>query len=362
MNISINTDNNKNINTCIENLCKNLNKPKVIVVICEFSKFKDAMEILHTKYKNATIIGTSGYSYMNNSTLKDSITIWSISEDVQVECGVLEHSTTFPIANIKQLSDNVAKINPTNSNTICLEFCTSGEEMIVSTFNSILPNNNIPLIGGTAFGCSESGEKYVYLNGTFYENSCVYVLIKNLKGRIKVYRENIYKTTQFQFTATKVDERSRSIIELNNKPAAHVYSQCLGINENDINNYVFKNPLGRIIGTDVFITAIKGIGKNSSIECYKKIYKNDIINILDIEHYDSVIQNTVNKIKADNSNPSFIFTVNCANRFILFENDGYNDEYLKKLYNLCPHVGVIAEGEQFMTQHVNQTMLCAVFE
>lgn len=350
------------IQSAVNEAVKNFNNPKLIIAVCEYSKFKDAMNLLYKKFNNAIIIGTTGFNYVNDDVVEDNICVWSTSDNVQIKSGVLENVSQFPIGNIEHLEKSVNDLKPGTDNTICFEFCTCSEEMAVSTFNSVLVKNNVPLIGGTSLGSGPNGEKFVFLNGKFYQNACAYVLIKNLNGKIKTYRQNIYKQTPNRFIATKVDVENRTILELNNKKAASVYADCLCISEDQISDYVFKNPLGRNVGGEIFITAIKGAGSNSSIECYKKINTNDVISILDIDDYDSIVDSTLAQIKNDIPKVSSILSINCANRFILFNNKNYTDKFLKKMHSFADHFGVISEGEQFRNQHVNQTMLLAVFE
>ena len=46
----------------------------------------------------------------------------------------------------------------------------------------------------------------------------------------------------------------------------------------------------------------------------------------------------------------------------LFTNENYLGTFLKDMRTIAPHVGVVGGGEQYRKQHVNQTMVCAVFE
>ncbi|MBQ3798395.1 MAG: hypothetical protein II842_19320, partial [Butyrivibrio sp.] len=50
--------------------------------------------------------------------------------------------------------------------------------------------------------------------------------------------------------ATKVNLAKKELCTLDNKPAADVYANELGISRSGIVDNVFKNPLGRIVGDD----------------------------------------------------------------------------------------------------------------
>ena len=55
--------------------------------------------------------------------------------------------------------------------------------------------------------------------------------------------------------------------------------------------------------------------------------------------------------------------INCLARSMLFENDGYLNEFAKKMSSaLGDYIGFAGYGEQLRDQHFNQTMVLAVFE
>ena len=47
---------------------------------------------------------------------------------------------------------------------------------------------------------------------------------------------------------------------------------------------------------------------------------------------------------------------------MLYEKEGYFSTYAKDMAVLGPHLGIVGGGEQYNNQHVNQTMVCVVFE
>ena len=62
---------------------------------------------------------------------------------------------------------------------------------------------------------------------------------------------------------------------------------------------------------------------------------------------------------------------NAENRPVRFVNEsaktvvecmGYFSTYAKDMASLGPHLGIVGGGEQYNNQHVNQTMVCVVFE
>ena len=54
--------------------------------------------------------------------------------------------------------------------------------------------------------------------------------------------------------------------------------------------------------------------------------------------------------------------MNCGYRYEIFKQQNYWTDYLKTMNFSDNHVGLIASGEHFNSQHVNQTMVCVAFE
>lgn len=348
------------VRLAVNEAMKEIKNPKAIFIFALDSMFEEANRIVNEIYKNITVVGVSTYGFALNDVIKDNIIIWAIEEDVEIEAGILNNVTTFPIKYIKNLENSINNIKPGKEDTVCLEFCTGGEEKLVSTISSLTSKNNIPLVGGTAL-TGDKGKRYISLNGQVYTDACVYILIKNKSGKVKVYKENIYKDRAKNLIANKVDRDNRKIMQIDGKAAEQIYCENLGITKNEIQNRVLTNPLGKVIGKETFITAIQG-GENGSLKCYKRINQNDVLHILDLDNYDEVIHKTVDQIKSDFTKVSAIFSINCILRFNLFESRNFTKEYAK-IMNFCNnHVGVIGEGEQYINQHINQTMVCVVFE
>lgn len=54
--------------------------------------------------------------------------------------------------------------------------------------------------------------------------------------------------------------------------------------------------------------------------------------------------------------------MNCGGRYFFFKEQKYWTDYLKTMNFADNHAGIVALGEHFDAQHVNQTMVCVAFE
>ena len=120
--------------------------------------------------------------------------------------------------------------------------------------------------------------------------------------------------------------------------------------------------MGRAVGDQVFISSMNGMDTDGTLTNYKRINKNDCIYFLSLGDYKATEQQTRQQIQQDASHISLVLSIDCIYRYLLYEKEGYFSTYAKDMAVLGPHLGIVGGGEQYNNQHVNQTMVCVVFE
>lgn len=220
----------------------------------------------------------------------------------------------------------------------------------------MLKHNNISLVGGTGDGGKVSA------NGKVYQDAVVYALVKNNRGKVKTYKENIYhQMGDYRFIASRTDKANYKIGLLNGMPAKQVYQDILHVTEKEIQTQTFKNPFGKINGDDTCIISIKEVSGNA-LACFRQVNDSDVLIMLELGDYKAVVRDTIKKIKRDFPQISAVFSVNCLFRYLLFTENHYMDEYLKDMSTLNNHAGLVGYGEHYNNRFVNQSMTCVVFE
>lgn len=342
--------------TNFEESLRELSTEDFVVLMAPSGVFKECVEKMNDIIPGVTNIGVCGQGYYKLKDCPEEIILVGFSE-CQVIADVIT-DVSRPILSVQKLMDNVQKIQGNSNNTVCLDFTTGNDSVIVTTFNSCLNEKGISLIGATAW------DNKVSFNGKVYENACVYAFIKNINGSIRSYKENIYSVDKDmpQFVATKIDEEKQKIITLDSQSASAVYQNALNITEGEIETQTFKNPIGRLVGNEIYIISIKSRCEDGSLECYKRANHMDVLTILKLDDYKSIIKNTVDTIKRDIPSLKGVFSINCILRYLMFNDMKYMDDYLKTMNQLNTHVGLVGCGEHYMTQHVNQTMTCFAFD
>lgn len=85
--------------------------------------------------------------------------------------------------------------------------------------------------------------------------------------------------------------------------------------------------------------------------------------LLELDDYKSISKETLRKVKEDVPHPSFAILVHCLARSLLYEGEGYLNDFAKQVGEVTGgYLGFSGYGEQEGRQHFNQTMILAVFE
>lgn len=342
----------------LKDALQGLNMPKIIMLFSDENHFENHVKELEELYSGVPSIGCICTCYGDEEAVENGVGVIAFTDGVSVAANVLEDVSTMPVKYIGRIEKDLVTVKANGNDTICIDFCTSNDACLVTTLNGVLNNKNISLVGGTGGGSKVS------CNGKIYDNASVYAVIKNNQGKVKAYKENIYKPMNLsdRFIVTKADKSKSILSELDGKPANKVYQDLLHISESEIVSRTFQNPLGKIYGKEVSIISVKEVVQGQGLGCYKQVNTSDILTLLELDDYDKIVKETIQTIRGDFKTISAVFSVNCIFRYLLFNQNKYFPEYLHQMNTLGKHAGFVGFGEHYNTQHVNQTMSCVVFE
>lgn len=354
--------------------------PIAIIFFSDCDRFWFFSKYLHEKYTEAASIGSTTYvnfSSDNNSnnssndslSSKYGVTALAIFSGIEVSFGCLFEINRHP-KNYKFHITQALNALTSYENTCCLEFSTAfsmGEELILDTFNELLEPLSIPVVGASAgnLGVELEGTKtLVALNGDMYKNTCVFIFIHNLNGKIVTYRENIFIPSGINFIATDVDCEERTVYEYDNVPALQAMSNALGVDLINIESELRNHPMGRILGNDLFISEFNKINDDGSIQYYSRIYNRTKVTILNMdENIEKIWDETKNYIHKKCEKISFSIVINCYSRTKLFQQKKLFEKFCDKLNkNYGNFIGMSGYGEQLNNFHFNQTMVLLCFE
>lgn len=339
----------------LQEAVRGLNNPQLIMLLSNSEQFEAHVKLLQRLYPTVPSIGCIGMSY-DNKVVEKGVGIIAFSDGVTAAANVLEQVSVMPVKYIERLEKDVTAVNGSQDNTICIDFCTGNDACVLTTIYSVLKHRKISLVGGTG----DAGK--VSANGKIYEDAVAYALVKNNNGKVKAYKENIYRQLgNHRFIASGTDKSKYTLGALNGMPAKQVYQKILHVSEEDIQTQTFKNPFGKINGDDTCIISIKEVCGNG-LTCFRQVNDSDVLILLQLGNYKEIVKNTIRQIHQDFSGISAVFSVNCLFRYLLFTENNYMQEYLNEMGALGNHAGFVGYGEHYNNQFVNQSMTCVVFE
>lgn len=333
-----------------------LRQPQLILLLSNSGQFETHVRELEQLYPGVPSIGCIGMGY-DTQVVEQGVAVIAYYDGVSAAAGVLEEVSVMPVRYIDRLESDIKAVNASSRDTVCIDFCAGNDACVLTTMHAALRSRGISLVGGTG----DAGK--VSANGRIYEDAVAYALVRNLNGRVKTYKENIYQPMggSYRFIASKTDKANYVIGALNGQPAKQVYQNILHVSEQQIQTQTFQNPFGKLNGDDTCIISIKEVQGNSLV-CFRQVNDSDVLILLELGDYKEVVRETIRKIHADFPRPSAVFSVNCLFRYKLFSERGYMQDYLKEMSTLGNHAGLVGYGEHYNEQFVNQSMSCVVFE
>lgn len=339
----------------LQEAVKGLNNPQLIMLLSNSDQFEAHVKKLEELYPRIPSIGCIGMSY-DTQVVEKGVSVIAFYDGVSATANVLEEVSVMPVKYIKRLENDVHKINSSNEDTICIDFCSGNDACVLTTIYSVLRHKNISLVGGTG----DAGK--VAANGKVYQDAVAYALVKNNGGKVKAYKENIYHPMEkYRFIASNTDKSNYIMGQLNGVSARQVYQDILHVTEEEIQTQTFKNPFGKINGDEMCIISIKEVS-GSALACFRQVNDSDVLTLLELGDYRAIVKETIRTIKRDFPRISAVFSVNCLFRYLLFNQNHYMEEYLREMSALGNHTGLVGYGEHYNNQFVNQSMTCVVFE
>ena len=309
---------------------KGISRPQFIMLFSNKEQFESHVIQLEQIFPGVPSIGCIGMSY-DTRMVEKGVGLIAFSDGVSVAANVLEEVSTMPVKYIQRLEQDVRNVNGTKENTICIDLCSGNDACVLTTLYSVLKHRNISLVGGTG----DDGK--VSANGRIYYNAVAYAIVKNLNGKVKAYKENIYHPMEnYRFIASNTDKAKYMI-------------------------GAFKNPFGKLNGDDTCIISIKEVTGNA-LTCFRQVNDSDVLLLLELGDYKETVRETIRQIQRDFSRISAVFSVNCLFRYLLFNQNHYMQEYLNEMGKLGNHAGLVGYGEHYNNCFVNQSMTCVVFE
>ena len=394
-------------------LKKDISDAKLVLYFAPEKVFRELTKLISEEFPGTKSMGctTCGVISASGEQEFSSQAIW-FTDGIECTGGVIPDIASFPLQSVQKIKNSIESLSSTE-NTVCLEFTTAfslSEELVLTALDSVTCEYNIPVTGGTCGVKNYDHETtLVSENGKVYENSAVYMFIRNLNGSISIYKENVYVPTKHTFTATLVDIKNRIVKELNRKPAKLVLKDAFHLKEAEIEPFLKEHPLGRITEKELYVSACEKVNYDNSISYSSRIFNNTKVSVLETGNFPEITKGTIKKIREDfeekainatqdaqsgrdstneqenplnkaenlsdkqngqektqnpaENSPSLVFLIHCDARKTLFEKNNFHKTFLTEWQNSFSSLsGFYSHGEQLGKIHFNLTLLAVVFE
>ena len=323
-------------------------------------------EHIYKSFGNVPTIGcsTSG-EIISGQMLDNSVVLMAMGSEIIEDCKieVLTNIKTDSSVVDKAFDSfstyykgDMATLDPEKYVGIVLIDGLSGKEEAIN--ERIGDLTNITFVGGSAGDDLKFEKTYLYANGQTYTNAAVLALIKS-KVKFDVIKTQSFKSTNKRCVITKAEESSRTVIEINGKPAVEEYASLIGIEKNNVSKAFSKHPVGLVFQEDFFVRSPQRT-EDDKIFFYCSIKEGMELELLESQ---DIIEQTKKDLQAkikEFGSISAIINFNCILRTIELNKKNQENAY-GQLFKDIPTIGFSTYGESYIG-HINQTATMLVFK
>lgn len=122
-----------------------LKNPKFIMLFSNNSQFEAHVQALEKLYPKVPSIGCIGMGY-STEVIENGVCVVAFCGGITATANVLEQVSVMPVKYIHRLEEDLLKINASHQDTVCIDFCTGNDALVLTTINTALKRNNVSLI------------------------------------------------------------------------------------------------------------------------------------------------------------------------------------------------------------------------
>lgn len=353
--------------------------PILIVFFSDITNFEYYTMALKKDFTETTIIGSSTYkSFCSEGFGHNGISCLAVYKQIECASGVIFEIKNDPKKYEKNLSLALNKFND-YSDMVCLEFSngfTNGEEQVLDVYNSLLADKKIPVAGATSSTsldlfkknkndkyAEKSSSSLVSLDGNIYANSSVFVLIKNLNGKIITFNQTFYKPIESIIIPTDIDYKNRIVYEYDGKIAADYLSEKLHLSLENFEENFMNYPVARNYSGKFYLSQIEKINKDGSLKYFSQIFNQTKIHLTQKDDFQKVLASDAKEISYQLLDNSFAISLSSFYMIRNFEREDKFLPYMDFYSNVSEnYIGISGFGQQLFNFNQNQTSIIVIFE
>ena len=226
------------------------------------------------------------------------------------------------------------------------------EELVAASIYRGL--DDVQIFGGSAADGMNFGRTYVYHDGAFHNDACVFTLVKTTLPFV-VFKTEHFVGGEGKLVVTAADPQRRTVIEINGESAARAYAQAIGVRVEQLEPAVFAgNPVVVRVGGSLYVRALTKVNADESLTFACAIDEGIVLTVarsLDIEEN---LKDAFRQVERSIGKPKLVLGCDCILRGLELDQRKLRGSMGKIMAdNLVCGFGTY--GEQYNAMHINQT-------
>lgn len=213
---------------------------------------------------------------------------------------------------------------------------------------------SIPIFGGSAGDGVRFGDARVAVDGRVYRDAAVVAFIRT-DCPVEVFSHDHFVAGATKMVVTRADPESRTVFEINARPAAPEYARLLGKNPDHLSPFTFAaHPLVVRVGGRHHVRAIQRVSEDGALVFFAAIDEGIVLTLADARDMERDLDATLSGLAAAGPLEA-ILACDCVLRRI----EATQSQMAHRVSQVLRRHGVVGfntYGEQVGAKHVNQTM------
>jgi hypothetical protein len=226
------------------------------------------------------------------------------------------------------------------------------EEGLAGTLYQSL--GSLPMVGGSAGDDLRFEQTSVYWEGTFLSGAASLTLFET-SHPFTAFKLQHFAPTDKKLVITAAEAYTRTVKEIDGRPAAEGYAAVLGLPLERLGPDVFsQNPLMLRIGNDYYVRSIQRVDEEGGLTFHCAIDEGLVLTVGQGLDPAATLDQGLRDAAAGVGSPSLVIGCDCVLRRLEFEQRGFAGR-IGEILSSRQVIGFSTYGEQFNAVHVNQT-------
>jgi hypothetical protein len=239
---------------------------------------------------------------------------------------------------------------------VLMDGLTMAEERVM---DSIGNKTSIAFLGGSAADNLTFTATHVFADGKAYSNAALLAVMKP-KVKFTFLKTQSFCKRQEVLEPTKVDERTRTVFEINGVPAVDAYVKAIGKEVNDAPNYFPVHPTGVIMPDgEIFVRTPQKFNEDGSITFFCNVKKGIPLSLLEATDIVADTRVALEEKKKEFKSVAGIINFHCLFRTLILQSKNQVEEYCRSFAGV-ETLGFNTYGEAYLG-HMNETSTMLLF-